>query len=72
MIGINIPGLVAINAVNSEEKREARKDRRKPDLVPKQRHQIISEESLMIGVRFSNNNSACVQYVRKTSVMNIT
>ena len=35
MIGINIPELVAINAVNSEEKWEARKDRRKPDLVPR-------------------------------------
>ena len=46
MIGINIPELVAINAVNSEEKWEARKDRRDPVLVPK------TEEFLMIGVRF--------------------
>ena len=35
MIGINIPELVAINAVNSEEKWKARKNRRKPDLVPR-------------------------------------
>jgi hypothetical protein len=35
MIGMDIPELVAINAVNSEEKWEARKERRKPDLVSK-------------------------------------
>lgn len=33
MIGVDIPELVAINAVNSEEKWEARKVRREPDLV---------------------------------------
>ena len=37
MIGIDIPLLVAANAVNSEEKWEARKERRDPDLVPKQK-----------------------------------
>ena len=35
MIGIDIPELVAINAINSEEKWEARKDRRRPELIPK-------------------------------------
>jgi hypothetical protein len=35
MIGIDIPELVTRNAVNSEEKWEARKDRRPPNLVPK-------------------------------------
>jgi endonuclease/exonuclease/phosphatase family metal-dependent hydrolase len=35
MIGIDIPELVARNVVNSEEKWEARKERRQPDLIPK-------------------------------------
>ena len=34
MIGIDISKLVARNAANSEEKWEARKERRQPDLVP--------------------------------------
>ena len=35
MIGIDIPEIVAKNVVNSEEKWEARKGRRQPDLIPK-------------------------------------
>ena len=35
MIGVDIPGLVARNVVNSEEKWEARKDGRSPDVIPK-------------------------------------
>ena len=35
MIGVNIPELVAKNMVNSEEKWEARKERRPPELIPK-------------------------------------
>ena len=35
MMGIDISDIVAKKAVNSEEKWEARKDRRRPDLIPK-------------------------------------
>jgi hypothetical protein len=35
MMGIDISEIVASNAVNSEEKWEARKDRRQPELIPK-------------------------------------
>ena len=35
MMGVDIPELVDRNVVNSEEKWQARKDRRQPDLVPK-------------------------------------
>ena len=35
MIGINVPELVARNVVNSEEKWEARKERRPPELIPR-------------------------------------